>query len=298
MILSFLKWLAGGHSPATVSSYRYGLFSFQNYLDAIGKPVTACALDDLTGYLGHLEARNLKSKTRSHYSTCLRSLWRWLERQGLVPFRSDLIPIPSQAGDAERRPFLGQEEYDRMLASFDEYFPIEMRNKAIIAMLFATGTRIGELLSMDVSCLDLDGRKANVRTFKRKRHYRDVYWGEDTHRILLRWLETRRHMLDRFGIASPALFIGFNTADPGRRVERHAVARVFRELRAKLKIDKPLTPHSCRHGFATKAHRNGAEAILLKEMLGHANIQHTLVYTHSESKQVEGEYRRVFGSGN
>lgn len=295
-ITRYLEWVAIGHSPATVSSYKYGFFSLQRYLDQIGKPALGCTLDDFVRYMGFLGDMGLKSKTRAQYATCLRSMWAWLEKQGLVPFAAKLIPMPNTE-DTERRPYVTQEDYERILATFDEYFPLEMRNKAVVAMLFSTGVRLGELLSMDVGDIDMENRRINIKTFKRKNHWRDVYWNDATHAILLRWLDTRKRMVSRYGAGSDALFIGFNTADPGKRMERHAVQKIFRSARAALGIEKHISPHSCRHGFATKGVKNNINVVYLKEMLGHANLKNTMVYTHTEEKDVHAEYRKVFGNG-
>lgn len=292
-VARYLQWLASGHSPATVTSYKYGFYALEKWLALENKQIETCSLEDITQFVQSLETMELKDKTRAHYVTCLRSLWKWLDRQALVPFKHDLIPMPIVL-DTERRPYLSEDEFARIMGYFDEYFPIELRNKTIVAFLFATGLRLGEMMEIDMDSLDMEERKVNVRTFKRRNHHRDVYWDDETHRLLVKWIDVRAKMLSKFSSASPALFISFNSVDPGKRIERHAVQHIFRNVRSDLKIDKPLSPHSCRHGFATKGVKNEVNIFYLKEMMGHANIQNTMVYTHSDRKDLQAEYKKVF----
>jgi integrase/recombinase XerD len=293
IIESFLVWLGGSHSPATVQSYKFALYSLTKYLNELGKVLTACDLDDLSRYHIWLENRGLRGGTRALYVTSLRTLWKWLYRQGKVKINDDLIPVP-QAVEKESHPFLEPQEFRAIMNLYDEMYPKELRDKTIVAFLYNTGLRLGEMLNLNIDCLDMKERKAVAKTFKRKHHKREVYWDEETNRLLERWLEVRERILGRKDSGTEALFISFNTATDPKRMDRSAVQKMFRAARAKLGIEKRITPHSCRHGFASLGVKRNVNLCYLQVMMGHANIRSTTIYMGYKNTDVEHEYRKVF----
>lgn len=293
IIGSFLVWLGGSRSPATVSSYKFALYSLTKYLNELGKVLTDCDLDDLSKYHLWLENKGLRGGTRALYITSLRTLWKWLYRQGKVKINDDLIPVP-QGVEKESHPFLEPQEYRAILNLYDEMYPKELRDKTIVAFLYNTGLRLGEMLNLNVDDIDLSERKALAKTFKRKQHKREVYWDDETNRLLERWLEVRDRILGRKDSGSEALFISFNTASDPKRMDRSAVQKTFRAARAKLGIEKRITPHSCRHGFASLGVKRNVNLRYLQVMMGHANIRSTTIYMGYKNADVEHEYRKVF----
>jgi len=296
IISSFLVWLKGAHSPATVLSYNYALNSLKKYLVENRLVLKTCTLDDLTRYLQWMENKGLKSGTRNLYVTALKTLWQWLYRQKMVDFADDLIPSPP-AVDKTSYPFLEPQEFRSLMDGCGELLPSEIRNKAIISFLYATGLRLGELLSLNVADLNMDERKALVCTFKRKNHKREVYWDEETHGYLKRWLDVRLQMLVRAGLGCEALWISLDTAKKPCRVTKGAIERMIRELREKVGVEKKITPHSFRHGFGYRGVRANANLRYLQVMMGHAKLSTTQTYMGYKDKEVEEEYRRVMETG-
>jgi integrase/recombinase XerD len=296
IISSFLVWLKGAHSPATVLSYNYALNSLKKYLVENRLVLKTCTLDDLTRYLQWMENKGLKSGTRNLYVTALKTLWQWLYRQKMVDFADDLIPSPP-AVDKTSYPFLEPQEFRSLMDGCGELLPSEIRNKAIISFLYATGLRLGELLSLNVADLNMDERKALVCTFKRKNHKREVYWDEETHGYLKRWLDVRLQMLVRAGLGCEALWISLDTAKKPCRVTKGAIERMIRELREKVGMEKKITPHSFRHGFGYRGVRAHANLRYLQVMMGHAKLSTTQTYMGYKDKEVEEEYRRVMETG-
>jgi site-specific recombinase XerD len=293
IINQFLVWLRAGHSKETVSSYFWGLHQFENWLDKSRKEITALTIPDFSNYLLSLENRGLRGGTRSIYITAVRSLWRWLHQQQRVKFSEALIPVPNR-DDVKSHECLTPDEFKKIMAYFDEFFPKDLRDKTIISLLFATGMRLGEMLSLDVSGIDIENRRTEIKTFKRKNHKRQIFWDDETNVLLAKWLEVRERLLDREKIDATALFIALDTNKYGERIGRCVVQRVFRRVRAKCGIDKRITPHSCRHGFATLGVKNNINIMYLKEMMGHATIRSTQIYTHLENKDIEREYRKIY----
>ena len=121
-----------------------------------------------------------------------------------------------------------------------------------------------------------------------------MYWDEETNRLLERWLEVRERILGRKDSGTEALFISFNTATDPKRMDRSAVQKTFRAARAKLGIEKRITPHSCRHGFASLGVKRNVNLRYLQVMMGHANIRSTTIYMGYKNSDVESEYRKIF----
>ncbi len=296
-IEEFLVWLGGGHSPETVKSYRFALSSFIKYLVEIKKKIVKCNLNDLTHYLLWLENRGLRSGTRALYVTSVKTLWLWLWKQNRVSFSHDLIPTPT-AQDKQPYPFMEEYEYNALMRSFDEFYPKELRNKTMVCLLWTTGMRLSELLSLNVSSLHFEEKYGLVRTFKRKNHIRRFYLTPELTELLQKWLQVRERVLKRAGVGAEALFIKMDTASPSKRLSRCAVQRVFRNARKSLGIEKKISPHTCRHGFGYEGAKNPHMPIRhLQELMGHAKISTTNIYMQCKDSEVEESFRTVFEQG-
>ncbi len=297
IIKDFLMWLRAGHSPATVDSYRYALNSFQKWLAGEKRQIMGLSPADIGAYQYHLETQGLKGSTRFSYITALRALWRWLHDQGLAPWSWKLIPLPDPS-DKSRMPALEVEDFYRIMSAFDEKFPVDLRDKTIISLFFATGLRLSELVSLDVASINMNERYLTVRTFKRRNHWRDLFWDDETHRLLELWLDIRRRALGRNdGVGSAALFISLHSQAFGKRLNKSAIQKRFRSVRESLGIDKRITAHSCRHGFGTRFGKKSGDVFALKELMGHANINHTHHYVHLQREDLRRAYNLVHAVG-
>ncbi len=255
--------------------------------------MTKLSVDDLSKYVLFLENQGLKIGTRSIYVSALKGLWHWLYRQNLVGFDSDLIPTPKRDFSTHYET-LDEDEYQKILSLFDEFYPKELRNKAVIAVLYNTGVRIGELLSMNLGDIDMANNKILVKTSKRRNHKREVYFGEDAKELLRKWIDVRQKLLDTKFIRTDALWLNLSTYNFGERIRRCAIQRIFRVARTKLNLEKRITPHSCRHGFAAKGIKNNINVRYLQVMMGHAKLSTTEIYMGYKNCDVESEYRKIY----
>lgn len=294
MIDQFLIWLKACRSKATVSSYDYALRGFRTFLRHLGKDVTECTLQDLSIYINSLETKGLKSGTRNLYSTALRSLWAWLYQQGKVPFNEKLIPMP-QITDKEPYPACTLEEYRSIIGALSLIDGRDVRNKAVLSLLWDTGVRIDECMSIDIGDLNLAEKEGQVKTFKRKNHRRTIFWTNDTNINLGRWIEYRKEVLKEWGVSCNALFLSLSNCSTPRRLHKSSIQKRLREIRDQLGIEKPISPHSFRHGFGTEMTRGGANPRYLQVMMGHAKITTTQQYMGWREKDVVNEYRKMRG---
>lgn len=250
-------------------------------------------LDDISKYSQFLENKGVRSSTHFHYMTAFKCLWKWLHKQGIVLLDPSLILMPPVT--KERRDALMPDEFEAIAKTFDERYPLELRNKLIVFMLYATGLRLGEFLDISLSDLNMAEKSVEVRTYKRKNHRRTVYWDDRTHQLLMKWLPLRVDIASQAGADNRALFVSMDNNSHGKPISRDVVQRIFRDVRKKTGMKKKISPHSCRHGFATRGVRANINITYLKEMLGHANLNNTMVYIHQEQADVRDEYRRIYG---
>lgn len=290
LISEYLLWVRAKHAPDTVKSYASALSVFARWAKDNAVEIPAMKVADHTEYIYSLERRGLKSGTRSIYVTAVKSLWRWLRESGHVTIHESSIPTPSNR-DAESYPTMTPEDYARIMGAFGDVLPLDIRNAAAVAMLWATGLRIGELMSMDVVDIDVDRMTAVVRTFKRKNHRRSIFWTHEANSHLCRWLSMREALLESEGASSDALFISIGKN--GKRLDKDAIQKAFRWVRVAAGIEKKISPHSCRHGNATMLLKRGTDIRYIQGLLGHARLNTTQRYTHLESKDLEMAYRKA-----
>lgn len=294
---NFLLWLKAAHSPETVKSYDNSLRNLWRWLDEERKDLPECSLSDLVRYGSFLEGRGLKSGTRNSYVSALRAVWKWLREQGIVTMSETMIPLPQKI-DVESIPCQEPEMLEKMLGCFDEFFPRDLRDKTIMRFLFLTGLRQCEMRSIKTSKLDIHKRQAYVKTFKRKNHFRWVYFDDETARLLTIWLEVRDRVLERSRTASDWLFISLNSSAVGDAMSKHAVIRAFKYAREKSKIKTRISAHSARHGHATFLAKMGMDIWKLKDDMGHANLKSTQVYVHMKREDIQEQHEKAFQQFN
>jgi site-specific recombinase XerD len=290
----FMNWLRIAHKPATVESYHWALKPLFDWLYGANLEITTLTSEDITNYSLYLkDKRELKTSTLFHYLIALRSLWRWLFRSGYVFMDEKIIEIPKDL-DKESYPYVLLPEYEKMMKTFEEFQPEQLRNKTILAFLYYTGVRLGELLAIDVDQIDFKNKKAKIKTYKRHNHCREVYWGEELNNLLQRWLPIRQSIADHFHTSSSALFVAMATSpNSGDRMGRHQVQRMIRTARSKAKIKRHITAHSFRHGFGHRAVENNVNPRYLQVMLGHAKLETTMIYMGVANEEVKNVYRTV-----
>lgn len=287
----FLAWFGISSSPASVSSYRWALRRFTNYLRK--KAFTECELEDVISYIELLREEGIKEGTIAIYITALRSLWKYLEDKADLRFPSHKIPIV-KSDNVKSHEFATPEEVMAILGTFSDLFPYDCRNKAMISLMWDTGVRLAELLSLDIDDIDLINKRGNVKTYKRKGHRREIYWEEMTNELLKKWLLLREEYLIRNGQQTNALFLSLATNSGASRCHRQALQKALREACKRIGLKRHITPHSLRHGYCTMRARLNMNVHYLQKLMGHAKLTSTQIYVHTNEKDVENEYRKIY----
>jgi len=175
---------------------------------------------------------------------------------------------------------------DAAAQAADDGGPVGVRDIAVLELLYATGIRVGELVGLDVD--DLDQGRRLVRVFGKGRKERSVPYGVPAGRALERWLDTGRPVLSVTG-SGAALFLGAR----GRRLDQRTVRAMVHRRLADVPGAPDLGPHGLRHTAATHLLEGGADLRAVQEILGHASLATTQVYTHVSSERLRAAYQQA-----
>jgi integrase/recombinase XerD len=277
----FLALLAARRAPRTVEAYRRDLTAVGTWL---GKPVGRASVDDLERYLAELRAEGLAATTIARRAAALRSFFR---HQTLLGARAD---NPAAELDLPRRTrrlprTLSPTEAERLVEAAAGTQPRDLRDRALAELLYGAGLRVSEAISLERGGVDLENRL--VRCLGKGDKERIVPIGRQAAEALRRYLARGRPFLDRRH--RPELFLNAK----GGPLTRAGAFLILRRLAARAGLEpERVHPHLLRHSFATHLLENGADLRSVQEMLGHADLSTTELYTHvSDRRRRELYYR-------
>ncbi len=290
---AYLRYIGEGRqlSIHTLKAYRRDLGDLAEYLDEQLGPGWAWRDVDrlvLRGYLGHLSRRDLARRTIARKLSSVRSLFKFLHSEGVV----DANPARSvRSPKVERRlpGWLTRKEIDQVF-TLAENRAAEgtfngTRDLAILETFYATGVRLSELQGLELEDVDLVGEQVKVRGKGRKE--RIVPLGGKAVRALRRHLPRRAEVASATGRDARALFV----ARTGKRLSARRLQDIVGKLLEDVAGDADLSTHSLRHSFATHMLDAGADLMAVKELLGHASLSTTQIYTHTSKERLKRVYR-------
>ena len=277
-----------GYAVNTLKNYRQYLGVFEawaaeNKVDLVEK-VRIEDIEDFQEYL-HDSDGNRHQTTINYYLIAVRSLFKYLlsrDIEVLAPERVVLAKTPSRQVH-----FLEKEEINKLRQTPEGKSLINLRDKAILEVLFSTGLRVSELINLKKSKVNLKTGEFSVRGKGGK--VRPVFLIDEAKKALNAYLKKR---LD----SNSFVFIRHRKNpenDQGAKpLTARSVQRLLKHYGALAGIVKPLTPHKLRHSFATELLRNGADLRSVQELLGHSSITTTQVYTHVTNKNLKEVHRK------
>jgi len=281
--LAFLQF-ERGLADNTVSSYRRDLAQYQHYLDEQElNPVdaTTATVRDFLGSLG--DAENLPAgATVARKISVLRSFYKYLCREKLAEL-NPVIPIKSPKQGHKLPTVLNLAEVRSLLSQPSGSSPSATRDTAILEMLYGAGLRVSELVGLKVADVDMEG--GFVRCMGKGSKERMIPVGEPALAAVWRYLKQGRQHLGK-GARTDHLFLNRF----GRGLTRQSVHRMLVGYARQAGINKVVTPHTLRHSFATHLLAGGADLRSVQEMLGHADVSTTQIYTHLSRKRLRDIY--------
>ncbi len=293
VIQEFIDYLGieRGLAGNTLESYARDLRQFLKYLEEEReggeKPLLLYEAKRarLVAYVMWMRERGMASSTIARRLAALRSFYNFMVQEDYMemnPTRDIDIPKP----DKRLPQVLTVSEVERLLRQPDESGPIGMRDRAILELLYATGIRVSELVGLDLEHINTARRQ--LRCIGKGNKERIVPMGSISASAVKRYLDAGRPDLIR-NLREQALFVN----NHGRRLTRQGIWKIVKRHGLGANIDKKIAPHILRHSFATHLLENGADLRSVQEMLGHADISTTQIYTHLTGRHLKDVYSRA-----
>jgi integrase/recombinase XerC/integrase/recombinase XerD len=274
-----------GAALKTRRAYASDLRRFAAWAGEAGIEPTAVTPRLLRRYAATLSERRAAPATVARALASLRAFFRMLREQGDIAANpADLLAAPKRAQNLPR--VLAAHEVAALLDKIPASTPLELRDRALFELAYAGGLRAEELVTLDVTSLDFDGEE--VRVEGKGSRTRLVPVGEPALRSLGRYLERARGALED-GRGEPALFL----SKSGRRLQTSDVRRRLRVWARHAAVQGGVHPHALRHSFATHLLEGGADLRSIQELLGHASVSTTQIYTRVESARLRSAYLKA-----
>jgi integrase/recombinase XerD len=272
-------------SANTVESYARDLGALAAFAESRGGPAESLARADLEAFVRHLMSSGLSPRSVARAVACVRGFYRFLavERRQEQSQADDLRPPRAWASLPK---FLSLEDVDRLLAQPDTSTPRGLRDKALIEVLYATGLRVSELISLRAGDLNLE--EGYLTCIGKGDKQRMVPLGQEAADWVRRYIRDGRPQLLRKR-GSPWLFVN---ARDGGALSRVGFWKVLKDYGIKAGIGSALSPHVLRHSFATHLLERGADLRMIQVMLGHADLSTTQIYTHVLEARLRAVYDR------
>jgi len=277
---------AKDYSDETLRAYGQDLEEFLHFAKEDGKGLRQVDILSIRKYLAHLYERGLSKSSIGRKLASLRSFFRFAVTKGYLKHNPALsIRTPKREKKLPR--FLSEEETVRLIEAPDPATLPGIRDRAILELLYSTGMRVSELVGLNDSDFHLLADSVIVRGKGKKERMLPV--GSYASSALNRWQEVKKELRKRPHFDDKALFLNLR----GTRLSSRSVRRILRKCLLKTGLGRKVTPHTLRHTFATHLLDRGADLRSVQELLGHANLSTTQIYTHITTRRLKESYDRA-----
>ncbi|MFT7300780.1 MAG: integrase/recombinase XerD [Porticoccus sp.] len=272
-------WMEKGLSQNTLEAYRLDLHAFGVWFSSYGQSLVRVAGIDVQSYLAHRFAEGVAARSTARQLSCLRGFYRYLLRENRVQVDPTALVDNPKLG----RPLpksLSESDVEALLAAPDTGTPLGLRDRTMLEVLYATGLRVSELVGLSLH--QVNTRQGVVRVFGKGSKERMVPLGDEALSWLDRYVKDSRPMLLK-AVQSDVLF-------PSTRAREMTRQTFWYRLKLHVQqagIDKPLSPHTLRHAFATHLLNHGADLRVVQLLLGHSDLSTTQIYTHVASSRMK-----------
>ncbi|MDD4908236.1 MAG: tyrosine recombinase XerC [Candidatus Omnitrophica bacterium] len=275
----FLRYLEieKNYSGHTLLNYKLDLEHFQGFLKET--PIESADYLTLRKYLALLKEKNLQSRSVARKLSCLRSFFKFLCRDGYLK-ANPALSLASQKLNKHLPSFLTEEEVGRLIDIVVLKDERGLRDKAILETFYSTGIRISELVGLNIEDMDFISGVAKVRGKGKKE--RLVPIGEQAIKAIRAYLSARKKQ-------SQTVFINKS----GNRLSTRGTRNVVHKYILLAALTRKISPHTLRHSFATHLLDRGADLRSVQELLGHANLSTTQIYTHLTTEKLKKVYDKA-----
>ncbi len=272
-------------SANTLSSYLRDIRQFGAYLELhTDTDIISATEDELSEYINWLKGQGKSVATVSRCIASLKCLYAFLTIRQIIAENPSTKLVPDK-GEHKLPQILTSQEVDLLLEQPECIDAKGYRDKAMLELLYATGIRVTELINLDITDINLAAGVIRCRT-------------RDKERLIPMYAKAVKALSDYVTLVrpqmialpdEPSLFVNVN----GERMSRQGFWKLIKYYQKKANIEKDITPHTLRHSFAAHLLENGADIHAIQEMLGHADISSTQVYTQLVKKQLKDVYNKA-----
>lgn len=276
-----------GLSKNTIVSYKRDLNSYIHYLKNVEelKDLNGVQRPQIVHFLKFLKDTGKSSKTLARHIASIRAFHHFLLREKAVD-HDPTVHIESPQHERSLPKVLSMEEVETLLESPKLTDPFGYRDKAMLEMMYATGIRVSELIGLKLS--DVHLTMGFVRCMGKGSKERIIPIGKTASDAIEEYLDKGRPKLASKKHKDDSLFLNHH----GKGLSRQGFWKILKRLTSEAGIEKELTPHTLRHSFATHLLENGADLRAVQEMLGHADISTTQIYTHVTKTRLKDVYTK------
>ena len=286
LIETFLDslWLEKNLSQNTLESYKNDLNKFRNFLEKNNKSVLKADHFLILSFLSFLLDKGFSSKTVSRNISSLKSFFKYLISVEHIKI-NPMLNIDAPKSGLFLPNTLTVEETQQILDAPNELRPIEMRDKAMLYTLYATGMRISELISLNMHNVDLT--RGSVQVIGKGGKERLIPLTNDAITMIKKYLTNARDKLSK-GKDHNNIFVSTH----GKQISRHSFWHRIKAYLKKVDVKKEVHPHTLRHAFATHMLNNGADLRSVQLLLGHSDLATTQIYTHVAQAEVKNLHKK------
>lgn len=275
-------WLTTGASKNTLSAYRSDLKIFSKWLN--NNSLIDVDKKQIQDYFSYRKDSNISASTQSRMLTCLHSFYQFLsEKKNLKIDPTEQLDYPKL--EKKLPIFLNVQEVERLLEAPNSKSLFGQRDRAMLELLYSCGLRVSELINLSYHNINL--KDEFIRIHGKGNKERLLPMGEIAIDYLTKYELNSRPALLKNG-QSDSYFL----SNRGRAMSRQNFFYIIKDYASKAGIDKPLSPHSLRHAFATHLVQKGADLRSVQLMLGHSDISSTQLYTHIQNAQLKAQHQK------
>lgn len=269
------------YSDNTIKSYRIDIEEFFDFLKKNEiVEINNIKRTTIRDFMGELLSYGYKKSSVARKLSAIKSFFRFLVRNEVMS-NNPAISIKTPKKDRNLPSFLSEREMEEVLESLPVKKDLEVRNKAMIEILYGTGIRASEMVNLDIK--DLDFNEKSIRIFGKGKKERIVPLTGKAHEWLLKYVRDIR------GDKSGAVFL----SKSGIRLTQRDLQRIVKKSISRVATLHQMSPHTIRHTFATHLLNRGADLRAIQELLGHESLSTTQIYTHMSIEKLKKEYKRA-----
>ncbi|SHH30907.1 tyrosine recombinase XerD subunit [Thermosyntropha lipolytica DSM 11003] len=275
-----------GLSPNSVAAYNRDLEKFYAFLQEKGmnNKIEDIGRDDILEFLAWQLNHGMAHTSVARSLSCLKSFYKFLQMEGYIE-KNPVLNLETPKVKRKLPAVLSVEEIEKIMQQPNVLTPLGIRDRAMLELMYGTGVRVSELLSLKLDDINLTA--GFLRCLGKGSKERIVPVNKTALDWVQRYLARARNFLIKNHLEK-SLFVNAN----GRRMSRQGFFKILARYAEQAGIKKEVTPHTLRHSFATHLLENGADLRVVQELLGHADISTTQIYTHLTTSRLREIYNR------